>query len=259
MYSNGQRRLRIPIFHGRYEYGGTVVSSVGGNLSSQIQQNLANLLADIRNTGFSEIEVVFLPAGLNSPASWTTFSDDYWNENWNVIANIHPIIVNSGLAYKIDLYGEGIPASSQPALLTYDQKLWAYYNFVYGKNDTVGFSIIPTLDQLAQIPSVYGPSQWDPAGNYGFPYLYDLHIYQNALQVFTDARNALNSQGYNPGWIIGEAFYNDPNEAQALRAAINSTGQFVWFVLQWPTESSSGCDVAVAPPSDFSNYIDWGF
>src|SRR5277367_4242837 len=61
MYSNGQRRLRIPIYFARGISSGTIMDSTGGNLAPQFQSNLANLLAAIKAAGFEEVEVGFFP------------------------------------------------------------------------------------------------------------------------------------------------------------------------------------------------------
>jgi hypothetical protein len=92
--------------------------------------------------------------------------------------------------------------------------------------------------------------------------LFDIHIYNDAGISFQSAFTALNGQGYQGvPWIIGEAFYNDANEASALRQAVNSTVQKVLYLTQWPETADQSCDpnVNVAPPVTFSNYQAQGF
>jgi hypothetical protein len=259
MYSNGQRRLRIPIFHGRGTDSGSVMDSTGGNLAPRFRANLTNLLASIKEAGFMEIEVSFNPQAGNDPTQWVTFSDDFYQENWSLIQNLHPIIAGAGIPYHIDLSNEGIPPPGFGAFLQYSQKLWNDYVSVFGSNDTIGFSIIADDAHLSQVSAVYGPS---PFGNHGSPLVFDIHIYKDAGNRFESAFSALNAQGYKGvAWIIGEAFYNDAMEAQALRQAANSTGQVVLYVTQWPETADQGCDpdVNVAPPVNFSSYQAQGF
>jgi hypothetical protein len=75
------------------------------------------------------------------------------------------------------------------------------------------------------------------------------------------AYNSLNLAGYaGVGWIIGEAFYNDAVEAQGLQSAIQSTGQTVFYLTQWPLQSSTACQlVSIAGVLDFTNYRSYGF
>jgi hypothetical protein len=90
MYANGQRRLRIPIYFARGIDSGTIMDSTGGNLSSRFRANLTGLLAAIKATGFEEIEISFNPQSDNLPIQWTTFSSDYFQENWTLIQNLRP-------------------------------------------------------------------------------------------------------------------------------------------------------------------------
>jgi hypothetical protein len=158
MYSNGQRRLRIPIFHARGINSGTIMDSTGGTLAPQFLTNLANLLGAVRAAGFVEIEVSFHPQSSNDPTQWTSFSDDYFQENWSLIQNLHPIIAGAGIPYHLDLLNEGIPPLGYAALLQYDQMLWNDYVAEFGSSDTLGFSIIADAAHMGQVSTVYGPS-----------------------------------------------------------------------------------------------------
>jgi hypothetical protein len=259
MYNNGQRRLRIPIYHGRGINSGTVMDSTGGNLAPRFLTNLANLLGAVSAAGFEEIEVSFNPQGGNDPTHWVTFSSDYYQENWSLIQNLHPIIAGAGIPYHIDLSNEGIPPPGYAALLQYSQELWNDYVSAFGSNDTLGFSIIADAGHVSQVSAVYGPSAF---GNHGPPTLFDVHIYDETGNSFATAYSGLSGQGYQGvGWIIGEAFYNDALEAAALRQEVNNTGQKVFYLTQWPLASGPSCspDVNVAPPLVFSNYQAQGF
>ena len=121
MYNNGQRRLRIPIFHARGINSGTIMDSTGGTLAPQFLANLKNLLAAVKAAGFLEIEVSFHPQAGNDPTQWTTtFSSDYFQENWSVIQNVRSIVAAAGIPYHLDLLNEGIPPQGYAALLQYD-------------------------------------------------------------------------------------------------------------------------------------------
>jgi hypothetical protein len=266
--ASGQDRLRIGIFHGRGLNTGTVMDSSGGNLSSQNRKNLTDLLATIKAKGFSEVMIAFHPQGPNVPLTWPSWNEDLYQENWNLIYNLRPIIKNSGLLYRIDLMNEGTPTSSQSMLLQYAQRLWADYTYrmriedgasnnPYGKNDTLGFSIIgSSLDRIGRVPAIY---------NGNVPHLFSLHFYgdssKSEYQQFVDAHNAMNSRGLGPqGWIIGEAFYQDTQAAQHFRNAINQTGRTVHYLTQWPLTRDRSCEHAnKAPPSEYSAYIQQNF
>lgn len=262
MYANGQRRLRIPIYFARGIDSGTIMDSTGGNLSSRFRANLANLLAAIKATGFEEIEVSFNPQSDNLPIQWTTFSGDYFQENWMLIQNLRPLIVAAGIPYHLDLLNEGIPplaSGGYAPLLQYDQMLWNDYVTAFGSSDTLGFSIIADAAHANSVSAVYGASAY---GNHGAPQLFDVHIYDETGTSFSTAFTSLTAQGYaGVNWIIGEAYYNDAAEAASLRQQATSTGQTVLYLTQWPLTSGPSCspDVNVAPPLAFTNYQAKGF
>lgn len=257
MYRNGQRRLRIPIYHGRGLTGGTNMESQGGNLTPRCRDNFRRLLAAIHRIGFSEIIVGFFPQGWNQPARWTSFQPDIYEENWQLIANLRPLIVAAHVRYYIDLANEASPNARQPVVLEYCQRLWNRYAATFGTRDTVGFSIIPGPGQLQLVSAIYGDS---PFGNHGRPRVLDLHFYKDAGAQFESARAILRGAGYRQPWILGESYYDDSVEASALRQAIRTTHQKVLFLLQWPLASGATCrDVSLAPPLDFSDYMAQGF
>ncbi len=262
MFNSGQRSIKLPIYFAHGISDGTIMDSTGGNLAPQFRTNLTNLLAEIKKIGFNFVEVGFYAQGenavLNNTTNWSTFNEPVFQETWNLIYNLHPIIAGAGIPYLIDLFSEGIPTTylnNYSVSLAFTQNLWNYYVYDFGKTDTVGFSMITTSDRYAQLPNVYGNS---PYGNHGYPTTYDLHIYANAESVVTGAYSAFESQGYNPPWIIGEAYYDDPSEPGQLIGAIQSTHQPIERLFQWPLTSQSeqgNCAaVNVAPPTLFSNY-----
>ena len=257
MFRNGQRRLRIPIYHGHGIAGGTNMESKGGDLTPQCRENLRTLLATIHRIGFTEIIVGFFPQGPNNPARWTTFQAGIYEENWQLIASLRPLIAAARIHYYIDLWNEGSPGARQPIVLEYCQRLWNQYAAAYGTRDTLGFSIIPGLDRLQLVPTLYGDSQF---GNHGRPQVLDLHFYKDAAARFATAHQTLRAAGYRQPWILGESYYNDAAEAQVLRRAIRAAHQKVLFLLQWPLNADAACrDVSLAPPVDFFNYMKQGF
>jgi hypothetical protein len=257
MFAKGQRRLRIPIYHGRRIGGGTNLESFGGDLTPQCRENFKNLLATIRQIGFSEIIVGFFPQGYNQPLRWTAFQPDIFAENWRLIRNLRPLIAAAGVPYRIDLANETSPDPAHPIALEYCQRLWNLYAAAYGTRDTVGFSIIVDAGRLQLLPAVYGNS---PFGRHGRPNVLDLHFYADPATHFETAASMLRAAGYRQPWIVGETYFNDADEAGALRQAIRATHQKVLFLLQWPLSRGAACrDVSLTPPLDFDQYIAHGF
>lgn len=240
MRGNGQIRLRIPIYHMRNPGGGTILNSAGGNLSSQHRTNLKDFLADIKTAGFVEVEVGFFPQSLNNPATWDAsnlgWQESRFQENWNLIVSLRPIIIGSSLHYRIDLMNEGAPANNQKQVKKYVFKLWWNYNFIFGKTDTVGFSIIAEVGTSRYDNMV---SEMNRTG-FGLPYLWSVHVYDNITNALQNLSAHQSSAGDNRSWVIGETYYNDSATDSALSAA--SLRRTVWHVYQWPLTKNKGCD-----------------
>jgi len=298
MYNAGQRRLRIPIFHSRVAYTGaplqwaTVLNSAGGMLSATHEANLRNFLTKLRQIGFVQVEIGFFPHGNNDPTGWPAWSEDYFQENWGLISNLHPIleemVATTGLSYYIDLMNEAVFPSPndifrseyppgpdgdlayQAAVVQcsimqqYCWSLWTNYVLVFGKNDTVGFSInVDGWDKkIRNFRNIYGQC---PGPYCNGPYVLSAHIYSqpgsDERYRFVGLHNALNANGYpkeNTGIIIGEAYYNDPVAAANFRAAVTETGRTIFHVLQWPVYRS-GAIPDPLPTTQFGEYLSRGF
>lgn len=255
MYNQGQRRLRIGIFFSNGLDTGTVMDSTGGTLSPQKMANLKSLLADVKNAGFAEVVIAMHAIGANDPTTWKSFDQTLYNQNRDLIYNLRPTIAAAGISYRIDLLNEGIPTTGQNVLLTYTQRLWSDYTAKFGKNDTLGFSVIGSEPaRVARIKEVYGSNQ---------PFMFDFHFYGNAssdeYSQFVAADNSVKAQGFgSQGWIIGETYYNDKTASQNISSAIKATGRTVFYLTQWPLTRTSQCsDVNVASPVDYTNFLNW--
>jgi hypothetical protein len=255
MIASGQRKLRIGIFHGHGFDTGTVMDSTGGDLSAENRRNLGDLLAAVKAAGFTQVEIAFHPEG---PAvrEWTDWRQDLFDENWKLIRNLRPLIRAAGLPYLIDLSNEAIPTLRQPLVLRYARNLWTNYTRAFGRDDTVGFSVIGDPAHVNEIPDVYGRSP---------PFVLDVHFYggtsgMDEQQLFRTADEMMRARGLRQPWIVGEAFYDDPEAARLLARAIAAGSRPVWYLTQWPLTRGSDCpDVDVGAPTSFDAYRAAGF
>jgi len=257
MYDNGQRRLRIGIFHQHGPDTGTVMDSSTGDLSPANRRQLVELLAAVKKAGFQEIEVAFHPQGGDEPHDWDAMNEAAYQEDWGVIANLHQLIAAAGIPYRIDLLNEGMPMSTEPVLRQYAHRLWADYTARFGKADTVGFSMTVWIaDRATQLPAVYGDNP---------PDVFDVHLYGDywngdEYSQFVQADKKMTSLGYHQPWIIGEAYFDDGWVADDIRRAIGATGRQVRYLTQWPLTRDRKCaDVDQAPPIRYVAYRMAGF
>ena len=237
MYQEGQRRLRIPVFHMRdSSTGKTILDSRGGEIGTSDAKKLQRLLTDIRIAGFEWIEVGFFPAGANVPFKWKQWHEDIYEENWQFIKSVRKIVIDSGLPYQLDLMNEGAPASNQPMMKQYVFRLWDRYVRYYGSEDTIGFSIgAASIDRYNNMVS-----QMHRTGR-GLPPHWSIHIYDHMFQGNLQKLDKhMDETGDNRAWDIGETYYNDAR-VDALFDAAQLTRD-VLHILQWPVTSQRGCD-----------------
>ncbi len=263
MRANGQNRLRIPIYHMRNASGGTLLDSNGGDLSTYDKTSLTLFLSDIKAAGFHEILVGFFPVGGNNPLDWTSWSENLFLENRDLIFNLHPIIDAAKIPYRIDLMNEGAPASHQTILKQYMSRLWVDYNVEFeqnGKNKTVGFSFAAGGHTAGTVNTSTAVNRYNTAADiyaasgYGAPYVLDMHIYADIKNVLEAVNGAMTLRGDGTGLIIGETYYNNTSTWSDIQAA--SVGRTIWHVYQWPLSTSFGCDghVDITPPTQYMYY-----
>ena len=256
MKQAGQNRLSLGIYHHHGPDDGTAMDSTGGQLPPQDQENLAGLLADVKQAGFAEITVVLHPSDSNDPDSWTSWPEAMYQENWQLIQSLHPIIAAAGLPFHLDL-GSELTASGdqQPLVLRYDQQLWQAYTAKFGRADTVGFSINGNdPGQVLNVGKMYGNTQ---------PSMLDIHLYGNEYDQFAYNDNQLRQLGFtSQPLIIGEAYYNDKDAATGFANASRATGRQIYYLTQWPKTRAGNTEcsrVDVAPPTDYAEYAAAGF
>ena len=286
MRAAGQERVAIVIFHLRANppstdgtVNGTILDSSGGNLHKRFRSNLTTMLGDIKAAGFKEVLLRFGPQGGNDPRSWNGFNESLFQENWNLIANIVPIIINSGINYRVDLMVEGMPRAKilfgqiiadQPAdqdWSDYTRRLWGNYVGQFGLENTVGFSMISDDDaqrldaRIEHMNTIYRVN-----GVIVLPQTLAVDLYGTANadegEIFRRYSDELDAEGlFDVPMIVAETYYNDPIAARSIAEAMMLTGRTVPYLLQWPVKRVGGCDIniTVAPPVEFNHFSANGF
>lgn len=290
MRAAGQQRIATGIVHLRAPagqavdgaYGGTLVDSTGGTLHAQIRTNLQAFLADIRDAGFSGLLFRWFPQGDNTPFWWDTFHEDLFEENWQLIRSVEPLLQASGLDWRTDLLVEGMPRAKywtafgqyyidddlpdKPAWSEYARRLWRNYVAEFGTDHTVGFSFVSDSDavrtkaRVRHLRYVYRLAD----GTLHVPPVWALDIYggsgSSQRDIFERRHWAMADIGRNEPWIIAESYFNDAVAAQNLLGAIEATGRQVRYLLQWPLDRSiDDCDINVAPPVAYDAWLRHGF
>lgn len=291
MFASGMARLSLGIAFAHNESTGTVIDSSDPAAVAIAAQNVANFLADVKAAGFRTVLFRFFPIGSIYPPS-SNFDPSLVGEYWNLIQAIRPALVNSQLAYLIDLGVEAAPRDSDLPFVSSPWKyprntdwsravrtLWQNYYAAYGSADTVGFSSLTDddpdvmLSRVRHMRYIYDIG----GGNPRYPATFAIDVYGDAVAdervKFVQYDRALRSEdsGGSLGWrdapvIVAEMYYDDPVAAENLAAAMKNTGRKVPFLTQWPLDRGSGAetggtcdDVNAQPPFTWSVYGHYGF
>ena len=272
MHQRGMRRLSLGVyFMHQPAAGGTLIDSSDPAEVAQATANLANLLSDVKNAGYHEVLFRFFATNNINPSQpeFPRHDDSTFgprvDEYWNFVQALRPALASSGLAYRIDLMVEGAPSDSNNTLYPVSERykyptnqtwsravrtLWQRYFAAYGAGDTVGFSFLID-DDNNKLRSRVRHMRYVYEGNY--PHLFAMDFYAGAqideYQKFMRMHTHMTEQ--NPGgahwdkngWIIAEAFYEDPLAAEGLARAIRQTGRTVFYLTQWPQDRAGACEI----------------
>lgn len=290
MRAAGQRRLSTGLLHLRApgpapegSWGGTLLDSTGGRLHPQVEASLDQFLADIAATGFDEILFRYFPQGANTAIEWDSFSEDLYQENWQLIRRTQAQLEASGLAFRTDLLVEGMPRAwfttlpggnyyidadrpANRAWSEYARRLWRDYVAQFGPERSVGFSFVTdanavrTRARVRHVDHVYRLAD----GSQVFPPVFAFDIYGGGAvsdrTIFERHHHAMADIGRQESWIVAESWFNDAGSAADLKAALESTGRQLAYFTQWPLDRQvDDCGVNVAAPVAYEAWLRRGF
>jgi len=291
MRAAGMRRLSLGVyFMHRPAPGGTLIDSADPQQVAQTAANLALLLEDVKAAGFASVLFRFFPTNNINPSQPEfpgTGSGDFdlrVDEYWRLIQALRPMLAASGINYRTDLMVEGAPRDSNNTLYPESQRykypastkwsravrtLWQRYAAAYGRSDTVGFSFLVDQDNN-RLRSRVRHMRYVYEGLY--PQVFAMDFYAGSQWDEYDKFMKMDEhmRGQNPdgaswdsaGWIIAEAYYEDPLSAEALARAIRHSGRTVFYLTQWPLDRAADCQsshVNVAPPYGWEIWPGLGF
>ena len=290
MRAAGQERLSIGLYHltpatptvdGRVT--GTILDSSGGQLQPQYLQNIADLLADMRDAGFQNFLFRYFPQGENDAKAWDSLNSARLEDNWGVIRSIEPLLLAAGMTHGTDLLVEGMPRArffelggqvqilpNEPAKegwSHYARELWARYVHEFGRDHTVGFSFVSDVEDVRIDARVeHKDYVYTVDGELALPIALAVDLYGTSERderwIFERYRKHLVDEGMGHlPWVIAESYYDDAVAAQGIAEAMTATGQSVLYLTQWPLQRAPACSsgVTVAPPVDYSAYAGFGF
>ena len=293
MHANGQRRLRIPVFHSTnlaLASNGSIIPHGNGE-ENAYGNNMSKLLRAIADKNFHAVIVGSFPVGTSEPESWSNWdlqnprNDSRYQKNKAMVFKIYQWVsdtitkYNLPLSFKVDLRNEGAPNTwTHPNKEVYAQTLWSDFLTEFGASgraDTLGFSVAASMPNGGFLGIQSTIDHFQPVYGNQPPYLFDFHIYGpdaqspnpsqpndgNEYEKLVEIDRYLSLKGYGQGLVIGETYYNDLDSSSHLANAIADISRPVFYVLQWPRTRANplGCSqVDTAPPTNYSNMLGAG-
>lgn len=219
---------------------GELIDASPGTLHPIHEANLRALLKRIVALGFRDVVIRFTDG---AAAQWSAWDEVKYSHAWNFIVKVH-LTVDQELAGSVtgaiyDLGGEsgGYTAGQNLAFM---QRLWSDYTYVFGKDDTVGFSTIAVPDRVAASLASYGTLR---------PPRYAFTAYSDVYAGLTNIWNALPASERSKPIMLVETYHNDATTAaQIARFLAEHPGFNLFAVTQWPLTRDpvcAGCDANV--------------
>jgi hypothetical protein len=263
MRDAGQEKIAFVIWHGRLSPSaknkkadsGAFLMSDSGNLFWQHEQNIINIMEEIKKLGFNEVQIRLAPMGPAQPLGWEKWNELFFQENWNLLVNIRKtvekVLVDSNIKRWYDLHSEG-GGQTRGKNPEYNRKIWDKYVSTFGSDDSYGVSVVPCKGRLS------GMIDNLRAGKAGFnPSQYAIDIYGNPQSALEIVKNELQSRNedHKP-IIIQETFYNNAKQFHLLYNGAKTLGLKLKTIMQWPLkEGSKVTHYSVTYPEKYNNYI----
>jgi len=254
------------------------VLSDGGKITPQQEDNLRNIIRDIRSIGFDSVFFRFAGQIQSDPTHPSFQQLDLYSENWNFIKNTREIVNEewcnnkencngNGLLYDLGVEFSGAGAGKYPEYSSYTTQLWRDYVNSYGKNDTVGFSHSYGDQSTNSAPGVNKTSynnmldlsieNYD-ASDVGRPNFYAFDLYDENYDLFMLIDSKFKEKGIiSESIIISETYANSKNTGLNFSKAINESKREVLYLLQWPLLKPNCPDAFIDVSYNYSNYLDF--
>lgn len=238
MYSKGQRKIALPIYFSVFTdvfedklFEKHMLKINSGKLNNQQEENLAFLINQIKIIGFNEISIRFMQQWNSDPQGWThSWNEDTYQKNWSFITNtinvINPYLKNSNIKILYDLGGE-LGGVNKGQSSQYVKRLWKDYCGLYGKVNTIGFSIAYNKKRLINYQA-----ELNDVG-VGLPNEYGIDLYSNLDRIPADIKK-IKSLVVDKSVVILETFCDDKENFNEILKSAMKYNLKVRTIYQWP-------------------------
>jgi hypothetical protein len=253
MRKAGVATIRTVLWHDATGQDWGPLPSAGGTLREPFRTNLIRYVTEIRRFGFARLTIAFEPERTHNPLR-RAYTPDKLAQNWRFIREVRSVVKRHGPRNtRFDLFSEGAPnetpTSYEPVPAQtgqYIRTLYRLYVKRYGNRD-VSVSVIGSMNPAEPTNRVGNLVRILKSSGAPLPRWYDVHVGYDpvgASYALRQAESQLNAEGQFQPLVIGDAGYDNPGVADAIRK--RRSVRRLEEVSPWYTHTLHGCPVT--PP-----------
>jgi hypothetical protein len=249
--------IRTVLWHDATSQPWGPIPSAGGALREPFRSNLRRYVSEVRRFGFARFTLVFEPARTHSPLR-TEYEPRKFAENWRLIREARAVVKRYGPPNtRFDLLGEGAPNATPTSYeprpqqtARYLRNMYRLYVRRYGNRD-VTVSAIGSMNRAGATNRVGNLVRILKSSGAPLPRWYDVHIGHEpagAWYALWHAERQLKAERQSQPLVIGDAGYNNPGVARAVRRFLRRSGRRLQELTPWFRNSAEGEGCPFAPP-----------
>jgi hypothetical protein len=256
----GQKRISLLLWYTNFPgVPGDVwmhAVNISNGLSVRHQNNLREVLAQIKRHSFETVTLRFAGQGAETASTWTEWREDNYLKQWSVITQsiniVEESLAGTSLKSMYDLSAEG-GGLEDPQSKAFTTRIWRDYVHRYGNVKSYGLSLAYAPGRLKSYVE-----DLDRAG-VPRPKAYALDIYnQKSMdgELYRVAKDLAELHEFSKEIILQEVYYNNGNVRHAVDKARKNYGLNVTSINQWPLEQFwPGAHFSILDPSKFAAYL----
>jgi len=248
MFEHGQRRVTLVCYYSPLNFPagrenhiwGHIISSAGGAMYPQHQQNLIDLLGIIRDIGYTGFHFRFAASAEAADVNWADTNNDgqpdwnrdQFNENVSFIMSVRDVVeANRGdmpVVYDLGLENANDRLNTCPTHELYCRQLWRRYVVAHGPDDSCAFSVIHRDVGLSAMLQKF------KTAGLPFPGCYCFDLYGFSYDDLASLVPVLKRYGEQAKPVyIQECFYNDAESYSNALRVVMDTGLNLQGIFQW--------------------------
>ncbi len=266
MKSGGQEKIALVIWFSElqenladHETRHHVINSNSGRLPVQMESNLRSLMNLIIENEFNEVQIRIGYQWLSDPVEWEEWHEDRYQSSFSFVQHVREILEQESIGSNIKkVYDLGLKRGGRDVRqnLTYIDRFWQEYSEIYGSDDTYGFSLKTSAEDLRR--------QWEIYENSGhIPDVIALNLYgENPGEIeanLNDIYDEMKKLGISEIPVLIQETYYDSASTLVEINNMKKKGMRFKSIMQWPLtregDKAGHIHLSVDSPTSYESYL----